>query len=211
MTISIHFLCFIFKHTHNGFIKRRCIKKICQLEGGEAYSKTARMLYEKYYGIHIGYGTYGSVWTNGSLRWQDIFIGNYCSFASNTAIYTGNHPMDNFTTHPILYNPSFGATHAVDTGTPITIGNDVWVGQNVVILPGCKSIGNGAVIGAGAVVTKDIEPYTINVGNPARPIKKRFSEITIQKLEETQWWNMEKDELLKNKERLQSIINADLS
>lgn len=198
-------LSYIFKHTHSSIIKRKCIKKICQLEGGEAYSKTARTLFEEAYGVHIGYGTYGSVWTNGALHWQDITIGNYCSFANNVSIYTGNHPIDKFTSHPILYNPSLGANKEIRIGKPLVIGNDVWIGQNVVILPGCHNIGNGAVIGAGAVVTKNIEPYTIYAGNPARIIRKRFSDNTIQKLENTQWWNMELDKLKQNISFLENL------
>ena len=65
------------------------------------------------------------------------------------------------------------------------------------------------MIGAGSIVTKDVAPYTINVGNPARPIKKRFSDTTIQKLEATRWWDMEKDELLKHKDYLQRIVQED--
>ena len=84
----------------------------------------------------------------------------------------------------------------------------MWIGQNAIILPSCHKIGNGAVIGAGSVVTKDIEPYTINVGNPARAIKKRFSDEVIKKLEETHWWEMELDELKKHIEQLQQIAQA---
>ena len=205
---KVKILTFFFRHTHNGFINRRCIRKICQLDGGEAYSKTARILFKEAYGIHIGYGTYGGVWTNGALHWQDITIGNYCSFANNISIYTGNHPINDFTSHPIAYNPSFGAPKTISTGVPLIIGHDVWIGQNTVILPSCHHIGNGAVIGAGSIVTKDVEPYTIYVGNPAHPIKKRFSDDVIKKLEETHWWDMELDELQKHIEQLQQIAQA---
>lgn len=204
---KISLLSFVFRHTHNSIVKRKCIKKICRLEGGEAYSKTARILFNEAYGLKIGYGTYGGIWTNGALHWQDITIGNYCSFANNISIYTGNHPTNDFTSHPILYNPSFGAPETQNTGQPLTIGNDVWVGQNVIILPGCHYIGNGAIIGAGAVVTRDIEPYTINVGNPAKTIRKRFSDNVILKLEESHWWDMELEELKGNINKLRSLCN----
>jgi acetyltransferase-like isoleucine patch superfamily enzyme len=202
---KINLLAFLFRHTHNSIVKRRCIKQICQLEGGEAYSKTARKLFEEAYGLHIGYGTYGGIWTNGALHWQDITIGNYCSFASHISIYTGNHPTDRFTTHPILYNPSLGARKTEEVGKPLTIGNDVWVGQDAIILPGCHKIGNGAIIGAGAVVTRDVEPYTVYAGNPAKAIKKRFSDNIIQKLEESRWWSMELNELQRNIDSLEKL------
>lgn len=205
---KISLLSYIFRLSHNGIVKRRCIKKICLLEGGEAYSKTARILFEEAYGIHIGYGTYGGVWTNGSLRYRDFSIGNYCSIAQNVYIYTDNHPLDKFSTHPFLYCKSHGANHEISYSHPLSIGNDVWIGQNAVILPSCHHIGNGAVIGAGSIVTKNIEPYTICVGNPAHPIKKRFSDDIIKKLEETHWWDMELDELQKHCEQLQQIVQA---
>ncbi len=205
---KIKILTFFFRHIPNGFIKRRCIKKICQLEGGEAYSKTARLLYEEAYGIHIGYGTYGGIWTAGNLHWEDFSIGNYCSIAQNVYLYTGNHPTHFFTTHPLMYNPSMGAKEPLSFSQHLTIGHDVWIGQNAVILPSCHHIGNGAVIGAGSIVTKDVDPYTICVGNPAHPIKKRFSDDVIKRLEETHWWDMELDELQKNREQLQQIVQA---
>ena len=205
---KIKLLSFIFSHCKNGIIQRRCIKKICQIEGGEAYSKTARLLFEKQYGLHIGYGTYGGVWTSANLRWENLTIGNYCSIAANVSIYTGNHPTNFFTTHPIMYNPDLGASEAISFSQHLTIGNDVWIGQNAIILPSCHKIGNGAVIGAGSIVTKDIEPYSINVGNPARAIRKRFSDEVIKKLEETHWWEMELDELKKHIEQLQQIAQA---
>lgn len=205
---KISLLSYIFRHTHNGIIRRRCIKKICQLEGGEAYSKTARELFKEAYGIHIGYGTYGGIWTAGNLFWEDFSIGNYCSIARNVYLYTGNHPTHFFTTHPLMYNPSMGAKKPLSFSQHLNIGHDVWIGQNVVILPGCHNIGNGAVIGAGAIVTKDVDPYTICVGNPARPIKKRFSDEIIKQLEETHWWEMELDELETHIEQLQQIVKA---
>lgn len=204
---KIGFLSYVFSHCHNGIIKRRCLKKICQLEGGEAYSKTARVLFEKTYGLHIGYGTYGGVWTNGQLYFQNITIGNYCSIAQNIYVYTENHPLDRFSTHPFLYHKAMGAEEEIPLSHPLSIGNDVWIGQNVIILPGCHHIGDGAVIGAGSVVTHDIEPFTINVGNPARAIRKRFSDEIIAKLMQTQWWNMELDELKKHQAELQGLLN----
>ena len=204
---KVSLLSHLFRHTNNGIIKRRCIKKICQLEGGEAYSKTARLLFEDAYGIHIGYGTYGGIWTNGSLRYRDFSIGNYCSIAQNVYIYTDNHPLDNFSTHPFLYCKSHGADEEISYSHPLLIGNDVWIGQNAIILPSCHKIGNGAVIGAGAIVTKDIDPYTINVGNPAKAIRKRFSDNVILKLEESHWWDMELEELKGNINKLRSLCN----
>lgn len=87
------------------------------------------------------------------------------------------------------------------------IGNDVWIGENVTILPGVH-IGDGSIIGANSVVGKNIEPYSICVGNPVRIIKKRFDEETINKLLSLQWWNWDEDRIFNN---LESLVNGDLN
>ena len=81
------------------------------------------------------------------------------------------------------------------------IGNDVWIGENVIILPGVH-IDDGAIIGANSVVAKDIEPYSIAVGNPCRVIKKRFDDETISKLLEIKWWNWNEKRIFDNLEAL---------
>jgi hypothetical protein len=71
------------------------------------------------------------------------------------------------------------------------IGHDTWLGHNVIVMPGVK-VGTGAVVGSGAVVTKDVDPYTIVVGVPAKPVRKRFPETTIEKLLEIAWWDWDR-------------------
>ena len=82
------------------------------------------------------------------------------------------------------------------------IGNDVWIGQNVTIMPGVK-VGDGCIIGTNAVVAKDIPPYSIAVGNPARVIKRRFEENTIERLLKLKWWDMPIETIEENYELLQ--------
>ena len=77
-----------------------------------------------------------------------------------------------------------------------TVGHDVWIGRYVVLLPKCKRIGNGAIVGAGSVVTHNIEPYSIVAGNPAREIRKRFDKQTIERLENSRWFNHSPEELV---------------
>ena len=99
-------------------------------------------------------------------------------------------------THPLFYNPFLGyAEKDLLTRTELTIGNDVWIGHNAILLSGVSSIGDGAIIGAGAVVHQDVPPYAVMVGNPARVIRYRFSEETIGKLLEEKWWEKSFDEL----------------
>jgi tetrahydrodipicolinate N-succinyltransferase len=84
---------------------------------------------------------------------------------------------------------------------PLTIGNDVWIGDRVTILSGCKQIGNGAAVAAGAVVTRDVDPYCIVAGVPARLLKKRFEDELIDRLEASRWWELRLDELLQFRAR----------
>ena len=87
----------------------------------------------------------------------------------------------------------------------VVIGNDVWIGHNAIIMPGV-TIGDGAIVGSGAVVTHKVEPYTVVVGVPAKPIKKRFDDLTIDKIQKSQWWNWSHEII---KERLQDFKNID--
>lgn len=100
-------------------------------------------------------------------------------------------------THPLFCNPALGAVKKdkVERKT-LTIGNDVWIGYGVTILNGCTSIGNGAVIGAGSVVTKNIDAYGIYAGNPARLIHYRFPKQIQDELEKSKWYE-ESPEFLK--------------
>ena len=124
------------------------------------------------------------------------YIGKFCSVASFARINTTNHPTyDRIAQHHFTYRSKrfgFGEDDdeffAMRKGKTVTIGNDVWVGHNAVIMSGV-TIGNGAVIGAGAVVTKDVEPYSIVAGVPAKKIKMRFSDELIAKIEQSRWWD----------------------
>lgn len=131
-----------------------------------------------------------------------LFIGKFCSIACGAKfIFTSaNHTMDSLSTYPFpLFFEEWGLpvseiTSAWDNKGDIVIGNDVWIGFEAVILSGVH-IGNGAIIGTRAVVTKDVEPYTIVGGVPAKPIRKRFDQEPIGKLESLQWWNLPPGEI----------------
>ncbi len=147
-------------------------------------------------------------------------IGKFCSLASNCKfIMSGaNHHLNSFTTYPLFWNfisnpevksyfdiiPDKKYYHK-EYGDTI-IGNDVWIGYDALIMPGV-TIGDGAVIGARALVTKDVPAYTIVAGNPAKVIRKRFNDETIEKLLELQWWNWPIEKIVEN---YQSIMDCDL-
>jgi acetyltransferase-like isoleucine patch superfamily enzyme len=127
-------------------------------------------------------------------------IGKFCSIGANVEIFLGgNHRTDWITTYPFnVLNKDF--PNAVDiVGHPSTKGsvkimNDVWIGGSVTILSGV-TIHNGAVLGNGALITKDVGPYEIWVGNPAKMVRKRFSDEEIEFLQKLKWWDWDIDKI----------------
>jgi virginiamycin A acetyltransferase len=189
------------------FLAKRLEDAVADKDGGYMWSRRIREIYRKRYKIEIGYGSYGGCFLTGNLA-PGVVFGNYCSVAPSIRIFRGNHPKDAFTTHPILYNPTLGYVKKDMLVRPVLeIGHDVWIGEWAVILPSVRKIGNGAIIGAGAIVTKDVPPYSIVAGNPAKPIGRRFSQEIIDDLESSRWWEMERDELVQNADHLTSLIN----
>ena len=140
-----------------------------------------------------------------------LIIGKFCSIACGAKfVFTSaNHTLSSLSTYPF---PIFfeeweldikNVTKAWDNKGDIVIGNDVWIGYEAVILSGV-TIGDGAIIGTRAVVTKDVPPYTIVGGIPAKQIRKRFSEETIASLLEIKWWNWSKEQIAENISAIQT-------
>ena len=124
----------------------------------------------------------------------ELIIGSFCSIASNVHVFLGgSHRTDRITTYPFghihqdIFNTHDGSGHPVTNGNVI-IGNDVWLGHGATIMSGIR-VGDGAVVAAMAHVVKDVPPYAIVGGNPARVIRHRFPPETIQALLSLQWWN----------------------
>jgi len=177
-----------------------CLRLVNKLESGPFFSKTLRRIFYDFYGVQIGSYSYGSCFVPGLFP-KGTEIGAYCSIASGLKVFRRNHPLHTVTQHPFFYNHILGlvANDAINTNeeNPLSIGNDVWIGDSVLIMANCKSIGDGAIVGAGSVVTKNVEPYTVIAGNPARVIKKRFDDETICKIMSTKWWTLTLPELLR--------------
>lgn len=130
-------------------------------------------------------------------------IGRFVSIGRGVSIGMSNHPLDFLSTSPFFYFNSLGFKDKdmpqhdeYRILPPVIIGNDVWIGDNVKIKNGIK-IGDGAVIGTSAVVTKDVPPYAIVTGIPAKIIKYRFSEDIIKELLELKWWEMDYETIKK--------------
>lgn len=136
---------------------------------------------------------------------QNTTIGNYCSIANDVMIGLGKHPLDFFSTSPLFYrknNPLrlevISENKNFEEYKPIEIGSDVWIGAKVIIMDGI-SIGHGAVVAAGAVVTKDVPPYAIIGGVPAKIIKYRFSDEKIENFLQSKWWTCKLDVIINEK------------
>ncbi len=123
-------------------------------------------------------------------------IGKYCAVSWNTTINAVGHPADHLTVSAFPYAPYVGnfVHERTQHHQKVIIKNDVWIGANSVIMPGV-TIGNGAIIGAGAIVTKDVPDYAIVAGVPSEIIKYRFSEDIIKKLLELKWWDLDPENI----------------
>lgn len=143
---------------------------------------------------HLGFRT--TLGTNNYFGGK-VILGKYCQIGRDVAFHPTNHPITHLTTY-INRQLFEGELKSFKTEYIIKVGNDVWVGHGVIILAGVE-IGDGAILAAGAIVTKNVEPYTIVAGNPAKPLRKRFSEKIIAELLELKWWDLSEDQILKLK------------
>src|ERR1700750_3459152 len=150
--------------------------------------------------LDVAMGDYSYVVNDAQITYTTI--GKFCSIAAMTRINPGNHPMHRATQAHFTYRASTYFPGESDDAEffawrkshRVHIGHDVWIGHGAIVLPGRK-VGTGAVIAGGAVVTKDVAPYTIVGGNPARPIKRRFTEGIEQRLVRLAWWDWDHDTL----------------
>ncbi|MDE7207626.1 MAG: CatB-related O-acetyltransferase [Lachnospiraceae bacterium] len=140
-----------------------------------------------------------------------LIIGKFCSIACGAKFLfnSANHALNSLSTYPFpLFYEEWGlepknVAESWDNKGDIIIGNDVWIGFEAVILAGV-TIGDGAIIGTRAVVTKDVAPYTIVGGVPAKPIRKRFDAQTVRALMELKWWDWDEEKIAQNIRAIQS-------
>lgn len=173
-----------------GLCQRLCLR----LEGGPMYSVTWRRILRVYHDAEVGRYSYGDILKPNILP-PGSLVGAYCSVGAGLIIRRRNHPVDRTILHPFFYNAALGLlnrdTIPLERDNPLHIGHDVWIGDRVTILSGCKTIGNGAVIAAGAVVTHDVPSYALVGGVPAKLIRMRFEATRIAEIEASQWWSMD--------------------
>ena len=183
----------------------RLIRILCGKKG--VYCRHGKdNYYGKYLFLHENttIGSYNYI-GNGTMT-ANAKIGNYCSIAPYVKLGQMEHALSCVSTNTKISNPKYGISDFDGDAEPTIIENDVWLAANVVVKQGVI-VHTGAAVGAGAVVTKDIPPYAIAVGVPARVIRYRFSEATINKLLESKWWELPPEKARVLCKELQKEIN----
>lgn len=176
-------------------VGRVLIDAVLRLERGPFRSATARQLLEHFHGVRIGAYSYGPCFRPGVFP-PNVTIGRYVSIGPDVRIYRANHPIDWPSTHPFFYDPRLKVVpHSLVEERPLDIGHDVWIGTRAIVLPGCGRIGIGAVIGAGAVVTRDVPDFAVVTGTPARVMRYRFSPDEQTAVLESKWWEQSIEQL----------------
>lgn len=188
--------------------QRRAVGLAKRWEGGDAFSGTLRLIFLER-GSSVGAYSYGGLLSPHVLS-PNVTIGRYCSFGSGVQVFRRNHPVDHLSTHAAFYNPLYRFVDVDRLGfRPLTIEHDVWIGHGGLILPGCDRIGLGAVVGAGAVVTKSVEDFAIVAGNPARQIGTRFDDALCEEVRASRWWEKSLDDLKHYRDLLTQPLSRD--
>lgn len=186
-------------------LRNRCLKLCMRLEGGMFFSATYREILKTHHDVEIGPYTYGDVMRPGVLP-PGSRVGPWCSIGSGLIVRRRDHPFERPSMHPFFYNSAVGFlerdTIQYERENPLVIGHDVWFGDRVTVLSGCTTIGAGSVVAAGAVVTKDVPPYSIVGGLPAKVLKQRFDDATITKLEASRWWENDSPTMMAERDAL---------
>lgn len=170
--------------------KSKLLGVIVRIEGGEIFSLTLRRVLSEYHGVAVGKYSYGALLKPGMAD-QHTVIGSYVSIGPGVRRFGAAHPVNSLSMHPFWYNSSLGLVppSADVRRSRCVIGDDCWIGAQSVILPGCTEIGQGAVIGAGSVVTKSVPAFAIVAGNPAKEIGQRLSDAQRRFLVSKDAWS----------------------
>lgn len=190
------------------------ISKFALVDNISAISKRAK-IYRGSKIFNSTIGDYSYIAPGASIVCAEI--GKFCSIASNVGVGLGGHNMKVISTSPIFFSKknatgySWASKNSFDEYRKVVIGNDVWIGVNALIIGGV-TIGDGAVVAAGAIVTKDVPPYAVVGGVPAKLIKYKFPNETIDKLLEIKWWDLPENIIkinveLFNKEDFSQLLN----
>ena len=191
-------------------IKNRYLRKLLRIillsrRGAAMHSLVLRAVFKKYHQIDIGLYSYGLFSLDLS---PGTVVGRYTSVGSGLVVIHGSHPIKRKSTHPFFFNPDFGFVNEllIVRRSKLIIGHDVYIGLNVTILPQVTQIGDGAVIAAGSVVVKDVPPYAVVGGNPAKIIQYRFTPDVIEKIQASKWWEKNIEDLSVNEQEFSGFL-----
>lgn len=189
-------------------LRKNAFRAALHLEKGQFFSLTARDILFEHYSVRVGAYSYGECMKLGAFR-PGIVVGRYVSMANGIRVFNRNHPLKWLSMHPFFYNSSLGfiKEDAIPRGL-CNIGHDVWIGERVIITAGCTEVGNGAVIGAGAVVTKNIPDFAVVAGVPARIIKYRFTAEMRAVINHSRWWERPITEITEFMSHMQSDLSV---
>lgn len=194
----------------SGLFRSMLRRLALRFEGGAMYSLTVRDLYRRHHDLEVGLYTIGPCEAGPTGLDPGTTIGRYCSIYYTVRTITVDETVDDGR-GPVL---AFGS--AVDgkrlperPRNELLIGNDVFIGHNSIILPTTGSIGDGAFIGAGSVVQNPVPPFGVVMGNPARVVRYRFSEATIQELLASKWWLKSAKELRRHVDEFRRPLEGD--
>ncbi|MDR1538370.1 MAG: CatB-related O-acetyltransferase [Clostridiales bacterium] len=187
-------LVLIYKHSM-GIFRKLIMWLFFRSLKARAFSQALRQIYKNVYGIAVGNGTYGVEHQPDNFP-PGTRIGNYCSIAPHVRFLSREHAFETASTSPLFTSKLFGFRNNDKYAyADKTIGHDVWIGQYVLLTKKCTQVGNGSIIGGGAIVTRDVPPYVVVAGNPAKIIRHRFEQDVIDALEESKWWELPPDVL----------------
>jgi acetyltransferase-like isoleucine patch superfamily enzyme len=179
-------------------------KKKALLGTNSSIHPTATIGHKVKIGPNVSIGRYTNINENTSIR--NAEIGSFCALAPEINFISGNHVMKKPALQAQFYTDTLELPFGSRDNGGIKVGHDVWIGYGAVILPEVE-IGDGAIIGARSVVTKDVEPYEVVAGNPARHIRYRFDEGTREDLLELEWWDWPIERIKKNRDFFDTKLN----